>query len=415
MTDSFRKYIAYGFGELLLVVVGILIALQIDNWNEDRKEQAMLHSYLESIARNMSEDIGELAPLREHRLQARAAGADFSFLRNRDSFDIDEIFFLNRLMLVSTSETFFSSNTSGFEALKSSGVLDRLQGSGLERLLSAYYDKVNQIGLLESSFYNSVRPISIELKREHPRDLNSYAINNPQALPPERFQELQPLYSRLVNSPMMVALADSQASNHLLMLHYDSLTQLGQAFIHAVEKGEVDSSEVMPRTSLDNWNAQRGLPDVVDNGHPALEAYWLSTTTPIGTSVFRFDSVRMAPGELRIDYAGGADWASVYWMAMNVSTGRTHADFSRFSKLNLELKGDRGGEVLTVHVKDADYPDDRAPIGVELTLSADWRTYEIDLAEFAPNDFSRLHVALGFLIFPAENPLAFSIRNARYQ
>ena len=83
--------------------------------------------------------------------------------------------------------------------------------------------------------------------------------------------------------------------------------------------------------------------------------------------------------------------------------------------LQLELKGDQGGERVLVHVKDAEYPDDRSPIGVEITLDADLRSYEIDLDEFEPNDLARLHVVLGFLIYPAEQPLAFSVRNARYQ
>lgn len=32
-----KKYLIYAFGEILLVVVGILIALQVNNWNEERK------------------------------------------------------------------------------------------------------------------------------------------------------------------------------------------------------------------------------------------------------------------------------------------------------------------------------------------------------------------------------------------
>ena len=31
------KYLKYAIGEIILVVIGILIALQINNWNEDRK------------------------------------------------------------------------------------------------------------------------------------------------------------------------------------------------------------------------------------------------------------------------------------------------------------------------------------------------------------------------------------------
>lgn len=34
--NKFRKYVAYAIGEINLVVIGILIALQINNWNEER-------------------------------------------------------------------------------------------------------------------------------------------------------------------------------------------------------------------------------------------------------------------------------------------------------------------------------------------------------------------------------------------
>ncbi len=36
--NKFSKYLIYAFGEIVLVVIGILIALQINNWNENRKE-----------------------------------------------------------------------------------------------------------------------------------------------------------------------------------------------------------------------------------------------------------------------------------------------------------------------------------------------------------------------------------------
>ncbi len=41
LTDNkFSKYLLYAIGEILLVVIGILIALQIDTWNEARKNRA---------------------------------------------------------------------------------------------------------------------------------------------------------------------------------------------------------------------------------------------------------------------------------------------------------------------------------------------------------------------------------------
>ena len=42
-----NRYLLYAVGEILLVVIGILIALQIDNWNEDRKQQEQFRLGLE--------------------------------------------------------------------------------------------------------------------------------------------------------------------------------------------------------------------------------------------------------------------------------------------------------------------------------------------------------------------------------
>ncbi|PHQ28452.1 DUF6090 family protein [Leeuwenhoekiella nanhaiensis] len=56
------KYLKYAVGEIILVVIGILIALQINNWNEDRKEQAeaiallsQLHAEFESNRKQLEE------------------------------------------------------------------------------------------------------------------------------------------------------------------------------------------------------------------------------------------------------------------------------------------------------------------------------------------------------------------------
>ena len=39
MKDKISKYYKYAFGEIILVVIGILIALSINNWNEARKNR----------------------------------------------------------------------------------------------------------------------------------------------------------------------------------------------------------------------------------------------------------------------------------------------------------------------------------------------------------------------------------------
>jgi uncharacterized membrane protein YgaE (UPF0421/DUF939 family) len=51
------KYFKYAIGEIVLVVIGILIALQINNWNESRKEHILEVQILNDIRKSLIADI----------------------------------------------------------------------------------------------------------------------------------------------------------------------------------------------------------------------------------------------------------------------------------------------------------------------------------------------------------------------
>ncbi|QBA63964.1 DUF6090 family protein [Muriicola soli] len=51
------KYFKYAFGEIVLVVIGILIALQINSWNEERIIKNNINLYLGALMQDMKEDI----------------------------------------------------------------------------------------------------------------------------------------------------------------------------------------------------------------------------------------------------------------------------------------------------------------------------------------------------------------------
>jgi len=53
----FNKYLIYGIGEIILVVFGILIALSINNWNEQRKQTAQIAKYAKSFVQDLEKDI----------------------------------------------------------------------------------------------------------------------------------------------------------------------------------------------------------------------------------------------------------------------------------------------------------------------------------------------------------------------
>ena len=60
--NKFSKYLIYATGEIVLVVIGILIALQINNWNEQRKERKLevqIYTELKSDLLQTRNDINE--------------------------------------------------------------------------------------------------------------------------------------------------------------------------------------------------------------------------------------------------------------------------------------------------------------------------------------------------------------------
>ena len=58
--DKFRKYLLYAVGEILLVVIGILIALQVNNWNEERKERKIEQHILQQVKEDLSGGLRDL-------------------------------------------------------------------------------------------------------------------------------------------------------------------------------------------------------------------------------------------------------------------------------------------------------------------------------------------------------------------
>lgn len=51
------KYLLYAIGEIILVVIGILIALQINTWNEERKSTNVKHNYYNQIVVDLNKEI----------------------------------------------------------------------------------------------------------------------------------------------------------------------------------------------------------------------------------------------------------------------------------------------------------------------------------------------------------------------
>ena len=58
--NKFSKYLVYAIGEIILVVIGILIALQINNWNEERLENNREKITVQNLNTEFQENLRDL-------------------------------------------------------------------------------------------------------------------------------------------------------------------------------------------------------------------------------------------------------------------------------------------------------------------------------------------------------------------
>ena len=47
--NKFSKYLIYAIGEVVLVVIGILLALSVNTWNENRKQEIVEKEFIKGI------------------------------------------------------------------------------------------------------------------------------------------------------------------------------------------------------------------------------------------------------------------------------------------------------------------------------------------------------------------------------
>lgn len=80
-----RKYIKYAVGEIILVVIGILIALQINNWNDERKNHLWEYQFLKDLKNELETNKAQLEEI--HSIQTQKGEAfvqTIALVRNAD-------------------------------------------------------------------------------------------------------------------------------------------------------------------------------------------------------------------------------------------------------------------------------------------------------------------------------------------
>ncbi|HAW82013.1 MAG TPA: hypothetical protein DEO59_16780 [Balneola sp.] len=137
--ENIRKYFWYALGEIFLVVIGILIALQINNWNETQKDLKTEIRYLDRLITEVNTDIENISRAittdeyrKERALFLINASKDKSLITENPSYFIESIEYAGY-----TSTPVISNQT--FEEIKSSGKLSLIRNEEVRNAISVYY------------------------------------------------------------------------------------------------------------------------------------------------------------------------------------------------------------------------------------------------------------------------------------
>ncbi len=132
------KYLKYAIGEIVLVVIGILIALQINNWNENREELRYQDAVLDEIRRALKADIQSYKKNLGILKQVDSGITGIARLIEKDPKDVSMKEFYESADKTILNIT-FGYNAGAYEGLRSTG-LEKIRNTQLRSEIISYYE-----------------------------------------------------------------------------------------------------------------------------------------------------------------------------------------------------------------------------------------------------------------------------------
>ena len=183
------KYARYAIGEIVLVVIGILIALQLNNLNEQSKIRKSIDNNLVILKQNLLEDLTQLENLKQIMI-THIHSADSSMLQMKTLIPVDNS--IKKFLLILVSKYMFSPNTNAIETITQSNEVPVLS-TELRTAILDYYALIERTkerenisnSNLENHFISHIfneYPYIFQTKSGH-SFIESYDKNEPRPTP----------------------------------------------------------------------------------------------------------------------------------------------------------------------------------------------------------------------------------------
>lgn len=131
MENKTSKYFKYAIGEIILVVIGILIALQINNWNEIKKTNKWEKRFLKDLRNELKNDFEQLTAV--YNMQINKGNANRKVLeliktaKKQDKALVDSVY-----AIAQYGNTTFFPTTGVYDSALSSGKIENIKNDSLK-------------------------------------------------------------------------------------------------------------------------------------------------------------------------------------------------------------------------------------------------------------------------------------------
>ncbi len=131
--DRPLKYMRYAIGEIVLVVIGILIAISINNWNENRKLEIAKQNYYKQLLIDLD---NEIVNINKHIALLNTAMTSYGdYVDYFNNNDLDPMQIVIALSKIDSSTKILVFNTNTIETLKSTGDIKLIPTSIRNKLI----------------------------------------------------------------------------------------------------------------------------------------------------------------------------------------------------------------------------------------------------------------------------------------
>lgn len=146
--NKLSRYLLYALGEIVLVVIGILIALQVNNWNEVRKERHQEKKHLVSLNEEFEQNAMTLTGLSQS-IEKSLGAVNYvigELSKPNELQNIDSIYIaLGRT--VTLYNTVLSTNV--YAEMESSGKLHLIRTDSLREAITSFYARIYRVNQIE--------------------------------------------------------------------------------------------------------------------------------------------------------------------------------------------------------------------------------------------------------------------------